>query len=623
MSKDLVSFVVLNWNGIDDTLACLASIRKQTIHNFEIIVVDNGSSKDQKETLRGIRDITLVDLPVNTGFTGGQIAAYQRARGQYIALINNDAVIAPDWSKQALRSFKEHPKLAAVGGRAYIWNEGQKLPVFDAKNPFYSYQVVNLRTGHTRTMASGDKEVTVNSISGSGVMISRKVIERVGYFDNTFFAYYEETDLFARFKRAGFEIGYNPSLHTWHKIAQSTKSKPDFYLYHMHRNRFMFAVKNYDSRYVYIFMRFYAKEWLQAVAAVLKHGIKDRREQKNLIKAGLWNVAYLPATVLKRIKTQRLGPSYSELLLNDAAESITVIIPCYNYADYVAEAIDSVLKQTHPANEVIVINDGSTDKSLQKIQKYTDRIRIIDQPNQGLIKTKNTGIVEASSDWLLFLDADDTMAPDYLEKFYGAARRNNADIVYSAMRFTGHEKGIFWSRPFSRRSLRKGNYINNSALIRREYLQSLGGYKESMAFGYEDWELYVALAERGLRFHYIREPLLNYRRHPENSRDKQAQNNLDKAGELVRKLHPGLFSKKYELMDFARSIFLFGRNRTPLQMLRDIRYAIIVRLDRLSERFVLLNKCMGFTRLLYSGSFVQIISKVRLNVERLWKKVAK
>lgn len=254
--KCLVSFVVLNWNGIDDTLLCLESIRKQTIKNYEIIVVDNGSAEEQKQILNKIADIILVDLPKNTGFTGGQIAALEKAQGEYIALINNDAVIAPDWAQKAVDTLGANPDVAAVGGRAYDWNDKQGQKPFSKTNSFYSYQVVSLRTGHTRTLQSGNNIVSVNSISGSGVMISRKAIERVGYFDNRFFAYYEETDLFARMKRAGYKIIYNPGMGTWHKIAQSTRSKPGFYLYYMHRNRFIFAAKNYDFRFLLSFFDF-------------------------------------------------------------------------------------------------------------------------------------------------------------------------------------------------------------------------------------------------------------------------------------------------------------------------------------------------------------------------------
>jgi|GEM_PF-906877 len=617
MARGLVSFVVLNWNGLDDTLICLDSIRKQTVSNYEIVVVDNGSAAEQKAVLSTIPDITFVDLPVNTGFAGGQIAWFKQAKGDFLALINNDCVIAPDWTEQALACMQKHPDVAVLGGKAYQWKDAAKHAAYSEKNPFYSYQVVNLVSGHTRTLTYGDSELSVDSISGSAVMIRRRDIERVGYFDGSFFAYYEETDLFARFRRVGLKVLYSPKLKTWHKISQSTKSKPEFYLYYMHRNRFVFAVKNFDTKYLLLFMLFYAREWARALLKVLRYGRSRSIEEKNLVKAGLWNAVHLPLTFYRRSRTLQLGRTYSRALLSDKGENISIIIPCFNYADYVKLAIDSALAQTLPADEIIVINDGSTDNSLDVIRHYADRVTIVDQKNQGLVQTKNNGLGIAKSDWIVFLDADDTMQPTFLEELYRAGRRTNAHVVYSAMRFTGYEDGVFWSRPYTRRSLRKGNYINNSALMRRDMLLSIGGYKKEMAHGYEDWELYLSLAELGKKFRYVAKPLLFYRRHRDTSRDKAAQKGLRETKRLVKQLHPRLFSKRYMLIDFMWALLLFWVLRSPWQILKDMRYLFVSRLDKLSQYSRLLNKLLGFSRLLGSGNIKTIREKVSLNLRRL------
>ncbi len=625
MTRKRISFVVLNWNGIHDTLPCLDSIRKQTVTDYEIIVVDNGSAEDQKETLRSIKDITLVDLPVNTGFTGGQIAGLEQASGDYVALINNDAVIAPDWGKNALKVFEtaDFEHIAAVGGRAYSWDESKDEKPFVTENPFYSYQVVDPKTGHTRTLTYGDKTVSVNSISGSGVMISRKAIDKVGYFDPDFFAYYEETDLFARFKRAGFHIIYEPTLHTWHKIAQSTRSKPDFYLYQMHRNRFLFAVKNYDKPYLRHFLWTYKKEWLRALASILRHGKSKRIEQKNLVKAGLWNAKHLFGTYKKRREVQSEGSSYSSLLFDDAWETITVVIPAYNYQQYVAEAIESVLKQTLLPDEIIVIDDGSTDKTLEVINKYKDDVTVVTQKNSGVIKTKNRGLDMATSDWIIFFDADDILDKTYLQTLSKEARLHHADVVYTAMEFIGAESGIFTSRHYSKSSLMKGNYVHNSALIRRALLLQTGGYKQALHFGYEDWELYLGLAEINARFYYVSDPLFYYRRHEGASRDLDAQSKLEHAKAEIQSLHPGLYNRRHKIYSALYAMVTFGHRRTPMQALRDIRYLFITKLDSLSKHSKLLEKLLAFARLISSGQFGTIYNKVKLNIKRVWRKVVR
>lgn len=621
MPKVKVSFVVLNWNGIEDTLNCLDSIRQQTLPDIEIIVVDNGSSENQKNILREIPDIILVDLPRNTGFTGGQIAALEYAKGEFIALINNDAVIAKDWAEIGVATMRKRKKAAAVGGRAYQWDSDKGQKAFDLNVEFYSYQVVNLISGHTRTLSYGDSLCEVNSISGAGVLIRRAAIDDVGYFDNKFFAYYEETDLFARFKRVGWKILYNPEMHVWHQIAKSTKSKPGFYLYYMHRNRFRFAVRNYDYDYLMRFIRYYLFEVFRSIRRVIRHGKKNSTEEIALLKAACWNTAHIFQSLISRYGLGRNIIGYSESLLRDKGESIGVVIPCYNYANHVSEAIESSLNQSLKPDRIIVINDGSSDNSLEVINKYKDKVEIIDQKNQGVIATKNRGLKEIGTDWVIFLDADDKLHKDYIKKLYSAARAYNSQVVYCGMRMVGHENNIFESRPYTLHSLRKGNYINNSALMKRDLLLGIGGYNQEMDFGYEDWELYLSLAEKGAKFLHISSPLLYYRRHEISSRDIAARKKLKHSTELIKQLHPNLFTTSQQIRDIIYTIATFHQRRTLWQVVKDLRYSQVTRLDELSKNSVSLNKGLGFARLLLSGDFKTIGEKTKLNLRRLWQRI--
>ncbi|MBV6496243.1 MAG: putative glycosyltransferase EpsE [Pyrinomonadaceae bacterium] len=95
---------------------------------------------------------------------------------------------------------------------------------------------------------------------------------------------------------------------------------------------------------------------------------------------------------------------------------ISVIIPNYNYARYLPEAIESVLAQTHKNVEVIVVDDGSTDDSKEVLASFGDRIRTIFQQNQGVSAARNRGVAESNGDFLAFLDADDAFLPSKLEK---------------------------------------------------------------------------------------------------------------------------------------------------------------------------------------------------------------
>lgn len=253
----LVSIVILNWNGLEDTKLCLDSVKKLTYKNVEVIVVDNGSSQDQKDYLSKTKGILYVDNPVNRGFTGGHIDGYSHTKGEFVLLLNNDAVIDSDYISKALPLF-EDLQVGAVGGKAYFWNDDE--PLFCKTNRFYSYMTLEPKTGETTLQVEDDSMVQeVNSVSGAAFMVRRSAIKKIGYLHNEFFAYYEETDLIARMKRAGYKVLYSPTLHIWHKNGASSGAQDGsaFFYYHIFRNRYIFAMRNFEQPFLRSFRRNY------------------------------------------------------------------------------------------------------------------------------------------------------------------------------------------------------------------------------------------------------------------------------------------------------------------------------------------------------------------------------
>lgn len=113
---------------------------------------------------------------------------------------------------------------------------------------------------------------------------------------------------------------------------------------------------------------------------------------------------------------------------------ISVVIPVYNGEPFIRDCLASALSQTHPAHEIIVVNDGSTDTTGRLLREYAPRIRVIDQPNRGRSAARNEGIRASSGDYVAFLDADDAFRSDHLAHLAQTAETSKAEIVYGAVR---------------------------------------------------------------------------------------------------------------------------------------------------------------------------------------------
>ena len=200
--------------------------------------------------------------------------------------------------------------------------------------------------------------------------------------------------------------------------------------------------------------------------------------------------------------------------------SVAAVIPAYNSSRFIRRALDSVVNQTRPPDEVIVVDDGSTDDTAEVIASYPC-VRYIHQNNAGVSVARNTGIQAAQSEWIAFLDHDDEWLPDKIERMTAAAMENDCGVVYSD----------FWSDQNGKRtrvrcipperlwpSIRyKNPFVPSVVMIRRSLLLEVGGFRP-LAHGAsaEDWELNVRLA--GVtKFVRVPEPLAVYHVHSGNA----------------------------------------------------------------------------------------------------------
>lgn len=195
---------------------------------------------------------------------------------------------------------------------------------------------------------------------------------------------------------------------------------------------------------------------------------------------------------------------------------LSVVIPCYNHGQYIQDAIDSVLSYKDQPIEIIVVDDGSTDSiTIRKmIELKEDGFHIVQQPNSGLAKARNTGISIAAGKYILPLDADNKIKADYIRKALPLLEANKCDIVYAKPYFFGDEikSREFETKSFNGPALLLGNYIDACAVYRKEIWIKNKGYDYNMPFqGFEDWEFWINSYFRGFKFQFVEEELYEYR----------------------------------------------------------------------------------------------------------------
>lgn len=196
---------------------------------------------------------------------------------------------------------------------------------------------------------------------------------------------------------------------------------------------------------------------------------------------------------------------------------LSIIIPCYNHGQYIQEAIDSVLDLKGIEYEIIIVNDGSTD--VQTIDKLNDLqsagFKVLTHDNRGLGYTRNRGVQAASGKYILPLDADNKINPDYVYKAIPILESGSYDIVYAKPVIFGDitsARKKFVTRSFDILSLSIENYIDACALYKKEVWTSIGGYDTQMPFpGHEDWEFWLNAFNQGFKFGFLNEGLFYYR----------------------------------------------------------------------------------------------------------------
>ena len=295
-----VDIVLVNWNGWQDTIECLESLRQIDYPNYRLIIIDNGSSNNSVEKIREYAEGTLrtssnskvgfeehptamiehtrkeienglrhevrqdQSLPLNLvmikneenfGTVEGYNIAIRYALKEhcpdYILLLNNDVTVDKNFLKELVRVAESTPEIGIVGSTIYCYYmpdvidfAGENIILWKARGVRYKDHFVVPRE--------------VDKVDGACILIKRNVFEKVGLIDSDYYMYWEETDFCQRAKKKGYKVVYVPAAKIWHKIAASGGGSNNYNtMYYMTRNRFLFVKKNVKRLHKMLFLTYY------------------------------------------------------------------------------------------------------------------------------------------------------------------------------------------------------------------------------------------------------------------------------------------------------------------------------------------------------------------------------
>lgn len=247
-----VAVVVLNWNGIQDTLQCLDSLQELTYRTYDIVVVDNGSIDDsiaQMHTYINTQStpIHLIKNSYNKGFAGGVnsgIAYALQHNYDAVALFNNDALADKKWLTKLVESLNSDPEIGIVTG-CLLHADGQTI---DSTGDFYSIWGMPFPRGRGEPTKTAPTSGYIFGASGGASLYKTSLFRKIGLFDERFFAYYEDVDISFRAQLAGYKVYYTDKAIAYHKQGASSKKISGFTVKQTFKNIPLLFIKNVPLR---------------------------------------------------------------------------------------------------------------------------------------------------------------------------------------------------------------------------------------------------------------------------------------------------------------------------------------------------------------------------------------
>jgi GT2 family glycosyltransferase len=303
MSNRSVSVIVVNWNGKKWLKGCFDSLKNQTYKNFDVFMVDNGSSDDSVAYMAAnYPTVNIVQQTENLGFSAGNNSALPYAKGELILLLSNDTTAPPDFIENYVKAFDEIPNLGSVQSKMRLLPEPELL---DSCGSYWTNStfLFHIGNGKDQSLERYNRSFPVFTNKGASMLIRRDVIDKVGLFDDEFWCYYEDTDFSHKVWIAGYECWYYPKAEMYHAGGGTALVFDNSYIqFHNLKNKLRSYLKNFSLGSLLWILPMYA-----ALSVFLSGVWILQRKFKHayvIYKSFYWNLVHLPGTLRERRKIQ-------------------------------------------------------------------------------------------------------------------------------------------------------------------------------------------------------------------------------------------------------------------------------------------------------------------------------
>lgn len=275
--KPRISVISVNYNGFALTAAMIDSLRRHVTTPLEIVVVDNGSQRDEATELQErYPEIIAIRSPENLGFAGGNNLGIRAASGDRLLLLNNDTEVGDDTLHYLAETLDADPSVGAVCPKIRFWAPPQAIQ-FAGYTPLTRITLRNALVGFGQPDdGSRDTPHTTPYAHGAAMMVRREVPRKAGPMPDIYFLYYEELDWSVRIREQGWKIAYDPRCTVFHKESATSGQQSPLRSYYLTRNRLLFAWRNLHGTARMLSVAYQLCIAVpKSIAAALAHGRRD------------------------------------------------------------------------------------------------------------------------------------------------------------------------------------------------------------------------------------------------------------------------------------------------------------------------------------------------------------